>query len=89
MHAILFSVIITLFFVVFKVLENRYLAAGDEPKPLKELVRDTIVVFLCSLMGSYILLSYGNQIDDFYNILTDTKTLNPAATQIFTDEPGF
>jgi hypothetical protein len=89
MQAVLFSVLTTLFFVVFKFVENKYLAREEEQKPLKELVRDAIVVFLCSLAVGYILMAFGDNINDFYNVLTETKTINPAATQIFTDEPGF
>jgi hypothetical protein len=89
MQAVLFSSLTTLLFVVFKFVENKYLAREEEQKPLKEWVRDAIVVFLCSLVVGYLLITFGDNINDFYNVLTDTKTMNPAATQIFTDEPGF
>ena len=60
-----------------------------EFKPLKFLVRDAVMVFVCSLAADLFVFNMDGSITDFFNVLTDTKTLNTATTQIFTDEPGF
>ena len=88
MEAVLIiSLCVTAFFCIAKVIEMRYL--DKETKPLKHLVRDAIIVFMSSLLGSTMCLHMKETIADFFNIVTETKTLNPAATEIFTDSPGF
>jgi hypothetical protein len=32
---------------------------------------------------------FGGSVQEFFNIVTENKTLNAAATQVFTDVPGF
>jgi hypothetical protein len=61
----------------------------DEEKPLKDLVRDATFVFMCSFVGGIAYFKLDGSIADFFNILTEAKTLHPAAAQVFTDEPGF
>ena len=75
-----------MFFLV-KFIEMKYL--DKELKPLKFLVRDAVIVFVCSLAAALFVFNMDGSITYFFNVLTDTKTLNIATTQIFTDEPGF
>jgi len=81
------SVLITVLFCITKFVEIRYLS--DDRKPLKDTVRDSIVVMVCSLTGAYIYFQFSGIISDFFNIVTETKVLNPATTQVFTDVPTF
>jgi|UniRef100_A0A6C0JMZ3 hypothetical protein len=81
------SIIITCLFVVIKVLEMKYV--DKEWKPLKNIIRDAVIVFACSMIGSFLLFSMDGSITDFLNVVTDNKSFNMSATQIFTDEPGF
>jgi hypothetical protein len=81
------STIITFLFCLVKFIEMKYL--DKEFKPLKFLVRDAVMVFVCSLAAALFVFNMDGSITDFFNVLTDTKTLNTATTQIFTDEPGF
>jgi len=81
------SAIITFLFCLVKFIEMKYL--DKEFKPLKFLVRDAVMVFVCSITASFFVFNMDGSITDFFNVLTDTKTLNTATTQIFTDEPGF
>lgn len=81
------SVLITVLFCITKFVEIRYLS--DDRKPLKDTVRDSIVVMVCSLTGTYIYFQFSGVISDFFNIVTETKILNPATTQVFTDVPTF
>lgn len=60
-----------------------------EWKPLKTIIRDAGMVFVSSLTSSYIYFNFNHVIHDFFNIVTDTTTLNTATTQIFTDIPSF
>jgi len=81
------SFLITLFFCIFKFVETKYLEKEDVP--LKKLVRDAIVVLICSILATTIFFNLEGHINDFFNIITDTKVLNANTTQIFTDTPGF
>jgi hypothetical protein len=81
------SIIVTCLFVFVKVLEMKFI--DKEWKPLKNLVRDSIVVFICSMVGAYLLFQIDGSVTDFLNVVTDNKSFNMSATQIFTDAPGF
>jgi hypothetical protein len=70
-----------------KFLEAKYL--DKEWKPLKYFVRDAIIVLISAGLGSFIFFQNSNTISELFNVVTETKTLNSATTQIFTDAPGF
>ena len=84
---IIISVIITVIYFSAKLLEMRYLE--KQAKPLKDTVRDTVIIFCCSLLGSFVYFNFDTTFSEFFNIVTETKTLNPDNTMIFTDSPGF
>ena len=84
---LVFALIITSVFSIFKILEMKYLE--KDMKPLKFVIRDAVIVFISSFATLTINSMFGGNIQDFMNILTDTKTLDAASTQIFTGEPGF
>ncbi len=50
----------------------------NETKPMKEMIRDTIIVYLSAIIGLYI-------IGEFMPTTTVVKTV----TNVFTDVPGF
>ena len=81
------AILVALLFSVVKFLEMKYLE--KEWKPLKVLIRDAVIVFACSFLCSFVILDLDGTIQDFFNVVTETKTLNTASTQVFTDEPGF
>lgn len=70
-----------------KFLEAKYL--DKEWKPLKYFVRDAIIVLISTALGSFIFFQNNNAISELFDVVTETKTLNTASTQIFTDAPGF
>jgi hypothetical protein len=78
---------VTLMFSVLKFVEMKYV--DKEIKPMKLFVRDSIIVFICTLLSSYLFFSFDGYITDFFNVVTDSKVINPANTQVFTDVPGF
>jgi hypothetical protein len=80
-------IFITILFCIIKFIELKYLE--KDTKPLKFFVRDAIIVFLSGLVSTFSFFHLENYISDFFNIVTETKTLNTNATQIFTDSPGF
>lgn len=83
----LISISITFLFCIFKFIEMKYL--DKDFKPLKLFVRDSVYVFISSFVATFFYYQMDGKITDFLNVLTDTKTLNSGATEIFTDEPGF
>jgi|1048.fasta_scaffold148440_2 hypothetical protein len=80
----IFTVIV---FLLIKYAESKYLE--KESKPLKLIVRDALVVFVASMTSAFVFFYFQVTIRDFFNVVTDTTTLNTATTQIFTDTPGF
>ena len=84
---LILSTLVTILFSVLKFFEMKYI--DKETKPMKLFVRDSIIVFICTLLSSYVFFSYDAYITDFFNVVTDSKVINPANTQVFTDVPGF
>lgn len=80
---------ITLLFALVKFGEYKFLQKEKEKTPLKDIVRDLLIVLVSSLAGSYIYFSFQDSINEFFNVVTDSKVLNNAATQVFTDKPAF
>ena len=67
--------IISIIYTLVRVLENRM--SGEDPKPLKVLVKDTILVYICSILGFFV-----------FNQLSPLATgKNP--TTAFTGNPEF
>ena len=81
------ATIITLSFCLSKFIETKYFT--DEVKPLKDVIRDCLLVLMCSIAGSYMYFYFQTTIRDFFNVVTETKVLNNASTQVFTDTPSF
>jgi len=81
------TILITLLFCLTRFVERRYL--NDDAKPLKETVRDALVVMVCSITGAFLYFQFSGIISDFFNVVTETKVLNPSTTQVFTDSPAF
>lgn len=84
---ILVAILATLIYTVIRIVEMKYIE--KEWKPVKEVVRDAAYVFLSSAVSALITFYINGSVTDFFNILTKTKTLDTAATQVFTDEPAF
>jgi hypothetical protein len=74
----LVSGIISVIFFIAKFLEMRYV--DNEPKPLKLLIRDSILVYVSVVIGSFIL----EQVNPVIN-----ETISPAIPLAFTDNPPF
>lgn len=73
---IIHSGIIAFIYLLLKFIEMRIVV--KETKPIKELVRDTVIVYLSAIVGLYI-------IDEFIPTTDVAKTI----TNVFTDLPGF
>jgi len=81
------SIIVTCIFVILKVIEMKFI--DKEFKPLKIMIRDSVVVFTSTMIGSFILFNMDGSVTDFLNVVTNNKSFNMSETQIFTDSPGF
>ena len=77
------AVIITVLFFFAKMIEMEYIE--KELKPLKYIVRDTIVVFLASFVPIYTYFSLNGPISEILGV----QDSNMTPTQVFTDTPGF
>jgi len=81
------AVCVTLFYCLFKFLEMKYVEKKMEP--LKNVVRESIFVFSGCLVCGYFIIEYGDKIDGLFNVITESKTFNESATQIFVGTPDF
>jgi len=69
------GVVVSVIFLVFKFIEMKYIL--KENKPVKKLVRDTVIVYISVVIGYYTL----NQIS--------TGVISNPAPEVFTGNPGF
>jgi hypothetical protein len=81
------SICITALFCAVKFAEMKFI--DKEMKPIKFLLRDAIVVMATSAIVTYAVLNMNSTITDFFNVVTESKTIDPVTTQVFTDAPGF
>jgi hypothetical protein len=72
------AAIMSLIFFIIKFLEMRYV--DKEPKPLKFLIRDSLVVYFSVVIGNFIL----GQVEPAIN-----ETIVPSIPMAFTDNPPF
>ena len=84
---ILFAICVTVLFAILKLLEIRLIE--KENKSLKYAIRDLLMAFCSSFIGGLIFFNYGSILDDFLGVITNTKTLSEAHTQVFTGIPDF
>jgi hypothetical protein len=84
---LIFAICVTVLYCFVKFLEMKYIES--EIKPLKEFVRDALIVMVSSGCSAFGLLYFDKYITDLFAIVTDTKVLNMDATEIFTGPPGF
>lgn len=70
--------LIAFFYIIFKFIEMRFL--DKQNIPFKVLIKDTLVVFSCVLIGIFI-------VEQINPTLLGESTVN--VTQVFTDNPGF
>jgi hypothetical protein len=74
---IIHSGIIAFIYLLMKFVEMRIVI--KEAKPVKELIRDTVIVYLSAMVGLYI-------IDEF---MPSGDSVKKTITNVFTDMPGF
>jgi hypothetical protein len=74
---IIHSGVIAFIYLLMKFVEMRVVI--KETKPIKELIRDIVIVYLSSMVGLYI-------IDEF---MPSGESIKKTVTNVFTDMPGF
>ncbi len=84
---LLFAVFIAVLFTGMKFAEMKFL--DQQMKPLKDVVRDVVMVFGSAILGGYVFLMNNQYLDEMFSVLLNTKTLNSESTQIFTGTPEF
>ena len=84
---LLFAILLTVLFGFMKMAEMKFM--DGEIKPLKDLVRDLVMVFASSVLGGYVFLLNSTWLDDILATITNTKTIHPEVTQVFTGAPDF
>ena len=69
------GVVISVVYIIFKFIEMKYIL--KEKKPIKTLVRDSVIVYISVVVGYYTLTQISNDI------------IVNATPEVFTDNPGF
>ena len=85
-RALILAFLITLLFFISKIIEMKYVS--KEWKPLKIVIRDSVIVFISGFISIVLFFMSNGDVTDFFNVITENKTLKPSATEVFTGEPG-
>jgi hypothetical protein len=85
--ALFLSVVVVVIFGVLKFLEMKYL--DKHLKPLRDVVRDLVMVFVSTFVSALAYIQYQNKFDDFLSVITNTNVMKPEQTQVFTGLPDF
>jgi len=85
--AFILSLFITGVFFVSKLIDMKYIS--KEWKPMKTVIRESLFVLVSSILSVVVFFLTNGKMSDFFNILTENKTLKPSATEVFSGEPGF
>lgn len=86
-NVFIFAGLVAVLYLILKIFEMKYVEG--EMKPIKNIVRDVFIVFVCSFASAVISFKMNGSIHDFFNVITQTKVLANDQAQIFTGEPGF
>ena len=81
------AVLTTFLFCLIKLLQMKFLE--KEMRPLKDLVRDALMVFVAGFVGYFLYFKMDGTISDFFNAVTETNVISATNTEIFTDKPDF
>ena len=85
--AFILSLFITGVFFVSKLIDMKYIS--KEWKPMKTVIRESLFVLVSSILSVVVFFLTNGKMNDFFDILTESKTLKPSSTEVFTGEPGF
>jgi hypothetical protein len=88
-NIITITILVVAVYCVLKFVEMKWLDNKSEIRPLKHFARDVMFVMVSAFVGAFMYLGVSYQLADFMNVITETKTIHSATTQIFTDAPGF
>jgi hypothetical protein len=88
-QVIVFALIVTFVFCIFKLAEMKLFEKPKEMKPLKFFVRDVVLVFLSAGIGGFVYFNTDVSVSEFFNVITETKVLSSGPAPVFTDAPGF
>ena len=88
-NIIILTITISVMFLIMKLLEMKYIE--QEIKPLKQVVKDSMIVAISSFACIYIFFKFKTVIMDSLgkSFGTDSTTDFIKSPEIFTDNPGF
>tara|TARA_B100001057_G_C22848043_1_gene949833 strand:- start:14 stop:280 length:267 start_codon:yes stop_codon:yes gene_type:complete len=84
---LIISAFMAAIYFLLKMLEMKFI--DKEFKPLKYVIRDTVYVFISGLLCLFIFLNLNGSINNFMDVVTNSKSSSLKATQVFTGEPEF
>ena len=84
-NPIMISLAATVLFIIAKVLEMKFIDKDTTSKPMKFLVRDALIVFVCAFLPTFAFFQMNGTMTE----LMGGGTVAGVPTQIFTDAPEF
>ena len=75
---ILSSIVISVIYFIIKFIEMRFI--NKEATPIKDILKNTLIVFISSIMGGFLLEQF--KINNIFETIKEVPN-------VFTNEPGF
>lgn len=76
----------TFLFILVKMIDMKFIQ--KEMKPLKEIIRDAIIVGISVAAAAFAVTTMNKPIAGFFDAITEKQVLT-AQAPVFTDNPGF
>lgn len=87
-NTILLTIIISVLFILAKMVEMKYIE--NEMLPMKLLAREVMMVAVCSFGVLYVFFEYKGKFSEWFGLSTIHGSVNILKPpEIFTDNPGF
>ena len=86
--------LVVVIYLVMRFVEYRFMESEEDHKPLKEIVRDVLVVSAAVVVGGTAFFYFDRYLVGFFNIVMNADAgsadiIDRDSIPIFTDDPGF
>ena len=84
---LILAALVTLMYCVVRFLDMKYV--DKEVKPLKEVARDAVMVFIAATVGGYVFNTFKGPLGHMFSVVTNNPIGDLASTTVYTNDPGF
>jgi len=84
---LILACLVALVYCVLRILDMKYI--DREMKPIKEIARDALMVFIAAFGGGYIYNLFKTPLGNMFSAITNNPIGDMTGTTVYTNDPGF